>query len=58
MKKEAKNTKNEKLKSTGKSVMNTIWAIGTSAWSGLALSGKALTPISSFILRFDLSIEV
>ena len=22
---------------------NTIWAIGTSTWSGLALSGKALT---------------
>ena len=25
------------------SLANTIWAIGTSTWSGLALSGKALT---------------
>lgn len=28
------------------SLANTIWAIGTSMWSGLALSGKALAPRS------------
>ena len=34
----------EKPAVVASSLANTIWAIGTSTWSGLALSGKALTP--------------
>ena len=33
----------EKPTVASSSLANTIWAIGTSGWSGLALSGKALT---------------
>ena len=40
---ETKRTKNENPAVAVKSLTNTIWAIGTSTWSGLALSGKALT---------------
>lgn len=33
----------DKLTVAASSLANTIWSIGTSTWSGLALSGKVLT---------------
>ena len=38
-----KQARTDKPTVVASSLANTIWAIGTSMWSGLALSGKALT---------------
>lgn len=42
---ETEQAKTEKPNIAVSSLTNTIWAIGTSMWSGLALSGKALVTI-------------
>lgn len=39
--------KNGKLKIIAVSTANTLWATGTSAWSGAALSGQALLVVIS-----------